>query len=137
MTRIFLFGGKEEGRLNKEIAKTIGKHATIVQRSSILETAALIEKMSLFISNDSGLMHIAVSVGVPTVAIFGPTDATRTAPYGSQHRVLRQDLKCSPCWPLKKVGQRDKCPYDKPVCLTEMSVSTVFQAVSEMIKGQL
>lgn len=137
MIRIFLFGGKEEEQLNQEIAQTIGQHATIVQRSSILETAALIEKMSLFISNDSGLMHIAVSVGVPTVAIFGPTDATRTAPYGSQHRVLRKDLKCSPCWPLEKVGQRDECPYDKPVCLTELSVSTLFQAVCEMINSKI
>lgn len=135
--RIFLFGGKEEEQLNQEIAQTIGQYATIVQRSSILETAALIERMSLFISNDSGLMHIAVSVGVPTVAIFGPTDATRTAPYGSQHRVLRKDLKCSPCWPLEKVGRRDECPYAKPVCLTELSVSTVFQAVGEMINSSL
>jgi ADP-heptose:LPS heptosyltransferase len=133
MARVFLFGGKEEESLNQKVAEAIEQRVTVVQRSSILETASVIEKMSLFICNDSGLMHIAVSVGVPTVAIFGPTDVTRTAPYEDRHRVVRQDLECSPCWPLLKVGERRRCPYANPVCLTELPVSAVFQAARETL----
>jgi ADP-heptose:LPS heptosyltransferase len=131
--RVFLFGGKEEESLNQEIAEAIEHRVIVIQGGSILETASIIERMSLFICNDSGLMHIAVSVGVPTVAIFGPTDATRTAPYGDRHRVVRQDLECSPCWPLLKVGERRRCPYVSPVCLTELSVSAVFRAARETL----
>lgn len=136
-TIIFLFGGGEEELLNREIIQSIGSHAKIIQRNSIFDTAALIEKMSLFISNDSGLMHIAVSVGVPTIAIFGPTDAIRTAPYGNFHKVIRQDMKCSPCWTLERVGKRSRCPYNNPICLNELDVSVVFEAVNEKINANL
>lgn len=137
MAKVFLFGGKEEELLNQEIAEAIEQRVTVVQRSSILETASVIERMSLFICNDSGLMHIAVSVGVPTIGIFGPTDATRTAPHGGCHRVVRQDLECSPCWPLLKAGERRGCPYVSPICLTELPVSAVFQAACETIASYI
>jgi len=59
---------------------------------------ALLHKAGLFLTNDSGPMHIAAAVGTPVVALFGPTSATRTGPYGAGHRVLTGQVPCSPCF---------------------------------------
>ncbi len=50
------------------------------------------------VTNDSGPMHIAAAVGVPVVALFGPTSEVRTGPYGAGHRVLTSAVPCRPCF---------------------------------------
>jgi len=59
---------------------------------------ALLSRASLLITNDSGPMHIAAAVGTPVVALFGPTSAVRTGPYGVGHAVLTGEVPCSPCF---------------------------------------
>jgi len=59
---------------------------------------ALLSKASLLITNDSGPMHIAAAVGTPVVALFGPTSAARTGPYGTGHQVLTAQVPCRPCF---------------------------------------
>lgn len=59
---------------------------------------ALLSKATAMITNDSGPMHIAAALGVPVVAIFGPTSAARTGPYGDGHQVLTSRIPCSPCF---------------------------------------
>ncbi|MDK2744703.1 MAG: lipopolysaccharide heptosyltransferase II [Nitrospira sp. BO4] len=59
---------------------------------------ALLSKATAIITNDSGPMHIAAAVGIPVVAMFGPTSAIRTGPYGTGHRVLVGSVPCSPCF---------------------------------------
>ena len=59
---------------------------------------ALLSKAALLITNDSGPMHIAAAVGTPMVALFGPTSAVRTGPYGMGHSVLAGDVPCRPCF---------------------------------------
>jgi lipopolysaccharide heptosyltransferase I len=59
---------------------------------------ALLSKAALMITNDSGPMHIAAAVGIPVVAMFGPTSAVRTGPYGPGHRVLAGPVPCRPCF---------------------------------------
>ena len=59
---------------------------------------ALLSKASLLMTNDSGPMHIAAAVGTPVVALFGPTSAVRTGPYGMGHSVLTGKVPCSPCF---------------------------------------
>ena len=59
---------------------------------------ALLSKASLLMTNDSGPMHIAAAVGTPVVALFGPTSAIRTGPYGVGHSVLTGKVPCSPCF---------------------------------------
>ena len=59
---------------------------------------ALLSKASLLITNDSGPMHIAAAVGTSVVALFGPTSAVRTGPYGVGHDVLTGKVPCSPCF---------------------------------------
>lgn len=59
---------------------------------------ALLSKASLLITNDSGPMHVAAAVGTPVVALFGPTSAVRTGPYGVGHQVLTGQVPCRPCF---------------------------------------
>jgi lipopolysaccharide heptosyltransferase II len=59
---------------------------------------ALLSKAAAMITNDSGPMHIAAAVGVPVVALFGPTSEVRTGPYGAGHRVLTSSVPCRPCF---------------------------------------
>ena len=59
---------------------------------------ALLSKASVMITNDSGPMHIAAALGIPVVALFGPTSAVRTGPYGTGHRVLTGQVPCRPCF---------------------------------------
>ena len=59
---------------------------------------ALLSRASLLITNDSGPMHVAAAVGIPIVALFGPTSAVRTGPYGVGHAVLTGKVPCSPCF---------------------------------------
>ena len=59
---------------------------------------ALLSTATAMITNDSGPMHVAAAVGTPVVALFGPTSAARTGPYGAGHRVLARQVPCSPCF---------------------------------------
>ncbi len=59
---------------------------------------ALLSKATVMITNDSGPMHVAAALGVPVIAMFGPTSAVRTGPYGAGHHVLAGQVSCSPCF---------------------------------------
>jgi heptosyltransferase-2 len=75
------------------------------ERVDLQGLAALMARMSLFITNDSGAMHIAAAIGTPTVAIFGPTDWNVTSPWTSRAIVVRESPDCAPCF-LRE------CPID-------------------------
>jgi len=82
----------------------------------------------LFLTNDSGAMHIASALGVPTVAVFGATDDQATGPTGDLSRVVREAVECSPCL-LRE------CPIDHR-CMTGVSAGSVVSAASELIEIQ-
>ncbi len=86
---------------------------------------ALLSKASAMITNDSGPMHIAAALGVPVAAIFGPTSAIRTGPYGAGHRVLTGPVSCRPCF--SRV-----CYNSVPLeCLQLVQPGQVFDAVRQ------
>jgi ADP-heptose:LPS heptosyltransferase len=62
-------------------------------------------------------MHIAAALNVPVFAIFGPTDPSRTGPYGKGHTIIREDIRCSPCF-------RKSC--DEMKCMKDLSVEKVY-----------
>jgi len=63
-----------------------------------LQLGALIERLNLYITCDSGPMHIAAAVRTPTIALFGPTSPTRHRPYGKEHVVIQKHVECNPCY---------------------------------------
>lgn len=87
---ILVFGGKDENHLKNGLITDM-RHKAINVELSLRGTAALIKKCNFFVSNDSGLMHIAVSQKVPTFGLFGPTDEGRTAPWGKYGHVIRAE----------------------------------------------
>jgi len=91
-------------------------------RTTIRDLAYLYQLSALLVTTDSGPMHLAAAVGTPVVALFGPTDPSRTGPYGEGHTVIRKGLVCSPCF-LKKC--------DTKRCMHEITVEDVFHAVEE------
>lgn len=78
---ILVFGGRDERDRKTEVCARM-KHPAIPVELPLRHTAAVMARCMLFISNDSGLMHVAVSQNVPTFGLFGPTDERRTAPWG-------------------------------------------------------
>jgi heptosyltransferase-2 len=79
------------------------------------------------LTNDSGPMHIAAALGVPTVAVFGSTDDRVTAPFGARTRVVKNPVECSPCL-LRE------CPIDHR-CMSGVSVQDVCKAARDLVTG--
>jgi heptosyltransferase-2 len=133
-TRILVFGGPDEKGLARDIEKATGELGegcgvvSLAGSLSLRETAAVISLCKAFISNDSGLMHIAAAVGVPLVAIFGPTSYVRTAPRG-KHVVLRKERDCMPCYVMP--GDSIKCEAGD--CLVDIAPEEVVKAVRELL----
>jgi lipopolysaccharide heptosyltransferase II len=95
------------------------------------ETIALIDRMALFISNDTGPMHIAAGLGIPTIGVFGPGDIAKYRPWGPHTRVVSARLPCSPC-----PQEEDTCLLhgrEKAECMKGIPVEEVYAAASCML----
>jgi heptosyltransferase-2 len=124
---VWLFAGPEDEAEVAAIAADPEPRLEVVRGLPIVETAQRIAACTAFLANDSGLMHVAVACGVPTVALFGPTDPRRTAPRDAL--VVSRSLDCAPCWTLETTGHRDPCPLPTPICLTGLNPERVWQAL--------
>lgn len=94
-------------------------------RTGLAEAVAIIDSCDLFVTNDSGLMHVSAALGVPTVAVFGSTDPVATGPRGPFARVVRNQVECAPCL-------RPACPGDFR-CMLGLSSDRVWDAAKELI----
>lgn len=129
--RVMLVGGKEEIPLVEQVAALADSSPIdFVGKLSIRETAAVISQCDLFVSNDTGLMHVAVALGVPVVAIFGPTDPRCTGPYSDRSVVVTPAIDCAPCYN----GWRAQC--GTRACLDAISVDDVVAAARDLISGR-
>jgi len=93
--------------------------------------AAVLERLSLFITGDTGPMHLAAAVGTPVLAIFGPSLPTRYAPLSPRSRIVRIDIHCSPCNLLRQPPTR--CLNRVPDCLAGIATADVLRAANEML----
>jgi lipopolysaccharide heptosyltransferase II len=128
---VLVTGGPEEKELAETVVSGIGKNTVLAAgKTSLRQSAALIKCCKAFVSNDSGLMHMAGAVGTPVVGIFGPTDLRRTGPAG-KHVIVRHDPGCAPCYvrPGDKIG----CP-DKIKCLEAITPEEVLSAVKGLME---
>lgn len=94
----------------------------------LLMLAALVERLDLLITGDTGPMHLAAVVGTPVVAVFGPSVPARYFPAGPRHRLVRVDLPCSPCNRIRLPPAR--CLGHTPDCLAEIPANQVFEAAA-------
>lgn len=97
----------------------------------LLTLAGLIERYDLLITGDTGPMHLAVAVGTPVVAVFGPSDPARYAPRGPFDRVVHVELPCSPCNRIRRPPAR--CVGHTPDCLASIAVQDVLAAALSVL----
>ncbi len=127
-TQAILFGSDGDRESTAEVRKNaLHPLIDIAGRTNLREAIALISRCDLFISNDTGLMHIAGSLGIPMVAIFGSTNPKATSPVGEASIVIHRDVPCSPC--LKPV-----CPTDFR-CMDLIGVDEVYRAARGLMEG--
>ena len=118
--KLVVVGGPAEADLGDRVAQAVGGRS-LAGRTSVSQLAAAIARCSLFVTNDTGPMHVADAVGVPVVAVFGPTDWITTPPFGKRHSLVRHDLECAPC--LKR-----ECPLGHHQCMKKIGVDEVERA---------
>lgn len=106
-----------------------GAALNLVGKTSLAVTAAVIRRSALLVSGDSGVLHIAVGLGVPTVSLFGPGRALKWAPRGDTHIVINKGLPCSPCTTF---GTTPSC-HDGARCMKDISVDEVFNAAAVLL----
>jgi len=96
---------------------------------------AVLERCLVYITGDTGPMHLAAAVGTPTVAVFGLSDPARYAPISTRHRVVRIDLPCAPCNRVRLPPER--CQGHTPDCLEGVTVDAVVRAALELREESL
>ncbi|MDY0222558.1 MAG: lipopolysaccharide heptosyltransferase II [Desulfobacterium sp.] len=127
--KIFIFGGPGDYELGEKISVMSGGCCINLAGRTTLSTAfALIERCSLFITNDSGLMHAAAALGVNQVAIIGSTNPVTTPPSNLNSTVVRVPVPCSPC-------MKPECRYDHHQCMDKISVEMVYGTAMDMVMG--
>lgn len=126
--RIIVVGGPEDREDGNIIAGASGLN--LAGMTSLAETAAVIARSCLVISGDSGVLHLAVGLDVPTVSLFGPGIAAKWAPKGEKHIVLNQMLPCSPC---TRFGTTPPCPYGAS-CMKEITADHVMAAAVRLLQ---
>lgn len=119
---VILFGTPGESAVSSAIQSGLERKALdLTGKTEIAELPALLSRCSAFLGNDSGAMHVAAAVGLPVVAVFGPTDPFGTAPVTPRARIIQLKPYCSPCF-LRR------CPTDHR-CMTAIAPELVSSAV--------
>jgi heptosyltransferase II len=122
-----LLGGKADWEVAQEVQKlALTKLINLAGKTTLREAIYLISQCRLFISNDSGLMHIAGALNIPTIALFGSTNPATTSPAGNKSTIVRREVSCSPCL-------KEKCPTDFR-CMRLISVEDVFKAAQNLMR---
>jgi heptosyltransferase-2 len=138
--KVILFGSRSELDTSHEIINTIAARSSHISdypshvlnmagKTGLRELAALISECDTFVTNDSGPMHMASALFVPTVAIFGSTNRKTTGPFGQGHRIVSKNLPCAPC-------MKRECPEGHLKCMTEISADEVFDAVKDLLPSE-
>jgi ADP-heptose:LPS heptosyltransferase len=133
--QLILFGGPEDS-FCQQIANGLPSHRLVNTQGklSILESSALLRHCSLVVANDTGLMHVADALGIPSVLIFGPTSRELGClPHHPLTRVVENTLWCRPC---SKNGQAP-CIRSKRWCLERTSAERVYDETLRLSRSLL
>jgi lipopolysaccharide heptosyltransferase II len=128
--RVAVLGGAADRPLGAQIAETAGGRCLdLTGQLSLPGMVEWLRRCALLVTNDTGPMHVAVALGRPVLGLFGPTEPTRTGPYGQLAHVLRvEHLACAPC-------MKSTCANAEPLaCLKGLSVEQVFRAAIARLK---
>ncbi len=129
---VILTGSKEERSLIEEISGKSRHPLKILIGASLGELAAVLKRCSLAIGSDSGVLHLGVAVGTPTLHLYGPVSADTFGPWGNEarHRVITSPYPCVPCNVL------DYSPTELAAhrCMAAIKTESVLDEVTQMLK---
>ena len=124
--RVILTWGPGERETVELIAGHLQVPVVVAKKtSSLLDLAAIFKACDLYVGGDTGPMHLAVAMGTPVVAIFGPTHPQVNAPYGAPYSIVRHPLPCSPC-------RKRSCKIQ--LCLEAIGWRRVFAEVEGLLE---
>lgn len=122
-----VFGVAKDKRLGEQLCRDFpGKVRNLVAQTTLEELIEEISRLRLLLTNDTGTMHLAGFLGIPTVAVFGSTEPALTRPLGGSHIILRNQVECSPCF-LRE------CPLDFR-CMLSIQPETATEAVLSLLQ---
>jgi heptosyltransferase-2 len=128
--QVGVFGSREEAEICELVCQKVRAEGqacvNFAGRTTLAEFIEMAAACEVFLTNDSGPMHIASALGIPTVAVFGATDERATGPTGEQSRVVREPVECSPCL-LRE------CPIDHR-CMTRVTAERVAQVALSLVR---
>lgn len=129
--RVFLFGGKQDVDVGDYLSRRADHDViNLSDRVSLRVFAAVLKRFKLVITNDTGPMHIAGALGVPLLAIFGPTGAREKLPQGNKFFAVQSSMHCSPCY----YTVFKKCLYSRIRCMEEIRVEEVFETARMILQ---
>jgi len=126
--RVVILGGPGDiGAASAVEASMKGRALNLAGKTSVRALMGVIGRLSLFITNDSGPMHVAAALGTPTVALFLSTDHIATGPFSQKAKVVREPVTCSPC--LKRT-----CPDGSYACMEKVTADRVYNTALELME---
>ena len=129
--KIIIFGGPNEVDVAKEIedillSRGINNYENLAGKTDIEQLCSFVGGLDLFVTNDSGPMHVAAAYKVKTVSIFGPTSYKETSQWGDfKNSIVTRDEKCAPC-------MKRECPLGHHDCMKKLEASLVIEAVNKL-----
>lgn len=123
-----LFGAPGEKEMGEKLAALLtGRHTNLVGKTTLTTLIEALRQCRALLTNDTGTMHLAAALGVPTVSIFGSTEPILTGPLGADHIVIRHHVPCSPCF-------KRECPFGHYDCMTKIQPAQVGRAVLTLVQ---
>lgn len=118
---------KDRARVRELMTRSRSKPAMLAGKTSLLQLAALVSYCKVFITPDSAPLHVAAAMGVPVIAVFGPTSPERHTPPGDHIKVMTREMDCRPCY-------LPECRSGEAPCLKDITSYEVYLAVKDMLK---
>lgn len=132
--RLVLVGGPGEEALGAEIEGGLDTPViNLIGRTTLRQLTAVLRGCSLYVGNDTGPMHVAAAINVPVIALFGSSCHHRFHPWGQNHRVVANELPCSPCAGVPHRDRCVECIFDHPRCMHELPLKRVQDAITAML----
>lgn len=129
---VALCGGPSDRERSRQVAAACPEAIDLTGRTTVDEAIALVRRAALCLTNDSGPMHLAVSLDRPVVSVFGPTDEGRIGPYGRPNAVVRAEMPCAPCY-LRSI---ERCPNGH-ACMKQVTSRMVIERVESILAERL
>jgi heptosyltransferase I len=125
---VALAGTRRDQPRCRQIAAAAPGACDLSGKTTPADLAALIRRAEVAVTNDSGSMHVAASLGKPMVSVFGPTNPVHIGPYERPESVVRVDLPCSPC----NYRRLSQCPFDH-ACMKQVTSAMVVERVRKIL----